>query len=338
MLPDLCLAPYEVRDLAPDEPLCAPADWRVKTSWFGGETLVRPVEFEGDKCTLVARHQGQRDAPLLRLNTSHRATRLLGNDELIQNDIRHSQFERRLAFDENGCLVKATGQTRALLHLHFTGQTFWINDREERFRFVWRGARREHRFNDKWRARATDNYIEREIGEMLADSDGDCAFAWTWLHRSHGERQSLLYSVARGSIDEVKALLRAICLEGARELPDADWHLLLDIAAGAGTEYYAGGASEIVNHSFLSGDHQTRRLSPRQVRLATLVLQHFELWRNWNAQIYTLVQERWRYGDGYWQIPFSAPTAHQRLEAQLQIRDFLRDKVTPTELAELMPR
>ncbi len=38
---------------------------------------------------------------------------------------------------------------------------------------------------------------------------------------------------------------------------------------------------------------------------------------------------------GHW-IPLPLPTAHQILEAQLQLREFLRDKVTPAELAELM--
>ncbi len=332
------LLPHEVGDLAPDVPLCAPAEWRVKTSWLGGEFLVRAVEFRSDKRTLVARHQGQIGAPLLRLNTSHLATRLLGNDELIQNDLRHNQFERRLAFDEYGRLVKEIGQTRAWLHLNFTGQTFWMNNAEEQFRFVWRGFDREHRFDEKRRAQMTDAQIECEIGQMLSDEKSDCAFARTWLVSSEREREQSLYCAGRGSLSEIEALLRAVCVCGAGELPGANWRLMLNVAVGAGTAYYAGGAGEMLHRSYLSNDEDSGPLSPVQVRLATLVLQHFELWRNWNAQTYTLVREQWRGGNGYWRIPFSAPSMHDSLEARLLLRDWLQGKVSSTELDELMPR
>ena len=335
-LPELRLLPHEVGDLTPDHALCAPADWRVKTSWLGGEILVRVVEFTDDKRTLVARQQGKRGAPLLRLNVSHHAVISDESDDLIRNDLHQNQFERRLAFDADGRLVTAIEQTHALLHINFMGDTSWVNDWKEQFPFVWRGFEPKHRCDAKWRARTSDAQIEREIGERLADAACDCAFAWTWLHSSERQREGLLFTLARGSLDEVEALLRAVCVQGAQQLSGAGWHLLLDIAAGAGTEYYAGGATEILHHSHLSDDADMRRLSPQQVRLATLILRHFELWRNWNAQTYTLVQERWHYGNGYWQIPFSAPSMHDVLEARLQLRDWLRGKVSDDEIGELL--
>ena len=38
----------------------------------------------------------------------------------------------------------------------------------------------------------------------------------------------------------------------------------------------------------------------------------------------------------YYVVAVPNPTAHEQPEAQLQLRDFLRDKVTPDELAALM--
>lgn len=35
-------------------------------------------------------------------------------------------------------------------------------------------------------------------------------------------------------------------------------------------------------------------------------------------------------------LSFPAPTYHERIEAQLQLHEWLRDKVSPTELAELI--
>ena len=338
MLPHLRLLPHEVGDLKPEHALCAPADWRVKTLWFGGEYLARAVEFESDQRTLVARQQGRTGAPLLRLNTSHLSTRLLENDELILNDIRQNQFERRLAFDQNGRLVEAIEQTQALLHLDWRGQTYWVNGSEERFRFVWRGFDRKHCFDEKWRAGATDARIESDIATMLADKKSDCAFAWNWLDLSARERELSLYTVGRGSLAEVEALLRAVCMGEASELEGANWRLMLNVAVGAGTEYYASGASEILLRSYLRNDEDTAQLSRGQIRMAVLILQHFELWRNWDAQTYTLVQERWESGGGghFWQIPFSAPSMHDLLEARLLLRDFLRDQVSPDEISELI--
>ena len=336
MLPEMCLLPHEVGDLVPGESLCAPANWRVKTLWLGGEYLVRAVEFKGDKRTLVARQQGRREAPLLRLNVSDLAVTLAGGDDLIVNDLRMNQFERRLAFDASGRLIKTIGQTQALLLVNFMGETFWANDAGARFRFVWRGFDRQHRFDEKWRAHATDARIEAEIGEMLACKTSDCAYAWRWLQLGSRARQASLYGVARGSLAQVEALLRAVCVSGAHELSGTNWRLRLNVAVGAGTEFYAGGATEIVRRSNLSCDEDYAQLSPQQFRLAEFILRYFELWRNWDAQIYTLVQEQWRHDSGCWEIPFSSPSMHDLLEARLLLRDWLQGKISPAELSELL--
>lgn len=332
-LPDLCIAPHEARDLAPAQPLCAPADWRVKTQWGGDYYLVRAVEFQFDEREVVAHNQHRGDAPLLRLNIS----KLAADENLIVNDIRRGQFERRLAFDSGGSLVVAPGEAEAILRISCFGETLWTSLQDEQIRFVWQGEAPKFRFGEKWRRLTTDAQIERDIGQMLADDASDCAFAWTWLHGSARQREQSLYRIGCGSLDEVETLLRAICVNGARELIGAGWRLSLNLGVGVGaaTEFYAGGTTEMARGSYLKNDDDTRPLAPSQVRLVELVLRHFELWRNWRAQTYTVIQELWK-ASGYWLIPFAAPSMHEVLEARLLLRDFLRDKVSPDEVRELL--
>lgn len=332
MLPELCLSAHEIGDFAPGQPLYAPADWRVKTQWLGGDYLARAVEFEDDWRVIVARSQARRDAPLLRIDLSHLAV----TDDLIVNQIRTGEFEGRLAFDANGRLVAARDQIDSTLILSRFGETFWKTREDEKFLFAWMGVDSNHRFDEKWRRQTDDAQIERDIGQMLADSTSDCAFAWTWLHRSARQRNALIYFVGRGSLDEVEALVRAVCVSGAHESQGANWRLLLNIGIGAGTEFYPSGATEIARHSYLRNDDDARPLAPNQVRLVELILRHFELWRNWRAQTYTIVQELWRDDSCHWLILFAAPSMHDVLEARLLLRDFLRDQVSAGEMRELL--
>ena len=71
-------------------------------------------------------------------------------------------------------------------------------------------------------------------------------------------------------------------------------------------------------------------------RLLQLSLEYFPPSLSGDYTETTIFQSIWSYNYESWQIPVFAPTMHERLEAQLQLRDWLRDKVSPTELAELM--
>ena len=333
MLPDLCFLPHETDDLAPAQPLCAPAAWRVKTRLMGGDYLARAVEFETDWRRVVARGQGRQGAPLLRLNIQNEAA----TDSLIAETLRGGLFERQLVFDAGGRLIGAPAQAYAVLHITSMGETFWMTSRQnEPFRFVWRGVHFKHCFDEKWRLNTSDAQIEVEIGQMLADDTCDCAFAWKWLHLNQRERDKITYRVARGSLDEVEMLLRAVGVSGAPNWQDAPWRLSVNVGTGAGTEFYAGGAAEIARGSCLQNDAETRALTPIQTRLIELVLCHFELWRDWRAQTYTVVRELWIEDDCRWEIPLRAPSMHEVVEARLLLRDWLRGQVAPDELAELM--
>ena len=337
MLPDLCFAPYDAGDLALSEPLCAPATWRVQTrDGKGGDFyLVRVVALRIGWCELVARHQFAPDAPLLRLDVLQQDA----SEETILKDIRLGRFERRLCFGDDARLARAPDAWHALLRINGAGETFWALDDElenEVCRFVWSGVDLQHRFDLEWRLRTPDAQIAGEIGEMLADNASDCAFAWTWLHLSARQREQMTFVVARGSLDEIEPLLRAVCQLETGENQDGAWQLNVNIGIGAATEFYADGATEIARRSYLIGAEQSHALSPRQTRLLEIVVAHFELWRNWRAQKYTLVQELYLAGKCGWQISFGAPSMHERLEARLLLRAWLQGKVSSTEARQLL--
>ena len=100
--------------------------------------------------------------------------------------------------------------------------------------------------------------------------------------------------------------------------------------ANAGTDSAIRGHVETDDSSFV--------LHPRLERLAELIFSHFGVSCN-DAFIESQMA---RYGYGvrhnltHYVVPIPAATAHEQLEAHLQLREFLSDKVTSDELAALM--
>jgi len=85
-------------------------------------------------------------------------------------------------------------------------------------------------------------------------------------------------------------------------------------------------------------DESSFVLLSRLHRLAELIFSHFGI----NCDDEFIKSQINTHGYGarhnltYYVVAVPNPTAHERLEAQLHLRDFLRDKVSPDELAELM--
>ena len=79
-------------------------------------------------------------------------------------------------------------------------------------------------------------------------------------------------------------------------------------------------------------------LHPRLQRLAELIFAHFGVSCDDEFVKSQTATHSERRAQTRYTIVVPIATAHERLEAQLQLRDFLRDKVSPVELAELMPQ
>ena len=340
-LPDLCLAPHEAGDLAPGEPPCAPAEMRVRIwKWrCGGNYLLRRV-----KTTIapqwVARRQSCADAPLLRLVCPPRGqrsflfSRFWSPRAEMRKTIRafkRGNFNRVIYFDGQIQLATEPENWRYALHIQSDGSPVWHSHDGAIAAFHWSDS--HPKITDVVRFNATDSEIESELSKMLEGANCDCAGALDWLALSRQEKDRQIYRVRRGTLDEFKALLRAMIWSESAGDEAKIWML-----------YFSSGTLEVglndgiaLDSLFISGRKETLP-SPRHKRLLELARREFGL-----HYALDLVRRRSPVSQVAWndyvlELKISVPTAHEQLEARLHLRDWLRNKVSSTELAELMPQ
>ncbi len=333
-LPDLCIAPYEMGALAPDEPRCAPATYRVWV-WsllWGGYYLVRRVQTAKKESLLVARREKSSDSPLLQLvsDESNAASRL-----------RKGLFYRTLYFDGEGHLISSLGAWHSYLLL-WPELPRWISELRPKSEFfqVWKGPgfRRRlfsyglrQRIFSYWWATVPDSQIEREVTEMLQDVEGECAVARRWVQMTERERVSYFCRVWRGTLWECEQLLYAILWSDPTWSDNLNWWiwmLYMDCST----------SDDIVRLSEIANDDGTHTLSPRLRRLLEIVVEGFGLHRNLEltnkGKHYHYRIMNW--SGAYWTIDVPIPTQHERLEARLHLRDWLQEKVAPEEIPALL--
>ena len=106
---------------------------------------------------------------------------------------------------------------------------------------------------------------------------------------------------------------------------------------GFNTRLAATGMSSAI-HGNVAADNSSFTLLARLGRLAELIFSHFGV--SCNDEFIKSQMADYGYGTRHnlthYIVPVPVATAHEQLEAQLELRAFLRDKVTPAELAALM--
>ena len=338
-LPDLCLLPHEVGDLAPGEPLCAPATHRLTSKKHPQYIyLVRRVRMENDpKHIWMARRESVPDAPLLR---EERSTSDL--KQLFANLMR-GKLERRLFFDRELRLA-ATRDWHFSLRLNEAIDTSWQFSADRKIhldsafryysRFRWPRLANGEPLSRRWCAEVSDAQLEKEVAEILRAPDSDGAFTFRWLQLSKREREALLFSGTRENFERFEQMLRWILQSDDRWSGDFKWTWVinLDLHFEGSFNY----AEAVASFSEIHGDTGQFSLSARLSRLLQLAVEHFAPSFNKAFTKTSVFQAIWSRDYSEWHIPVVAPTAHERLEAQFQLRAFLRDKVSSTELAELM--
>ena len=329
-LPDLCLLPHEVGDLPLGEPLCAPADERVRvthTIW-GGDYLVRQILIGNGHIEFVARREIL-EAPLLYLP-------FLESAELLSVALNKGNFERCLYFDRDYNLVSSCASWHFCLKINSSGHSDWISRDGQKGRFKWmKPPLYYERLSANWRIEATNKQIERDIHSMLNDCESDCAFALRWIQLCKDEQNALLFKVEKGTLESCRNLLRdALWSDTFFNSDSWEWTVdLSDIGAHPIEEVMLGNA---LNASFIENTNYNYDLSLRQRRLLELVIKDFQLHHNRELGAKYLVQQIWKFDGWEWTFVIPKPSAHEQLEAHLNLRNFLHDKVTPAELAELM--
>lgn len=181
-LPELCLSPHEVGDLAFDEPLCAPATSRVHARhWLATSFYnARWIRLASGKFDLVARHETP-DAPLMRFAFGRMDNAPPRKPDLAEM-IGRGDYMRCLFFGADQKLIETRGNWAGELILSPDGRSCWCAPGGEIAPFRWHDLKPNRELPRWWRASATDAQIEAAVRTMLRDETSDCAFSWTWLH------------------------------------------------------------------------------------------------------------------------------------------------------------
>lgn len=327
-LPDLCLLPHEAGDLAPDEPLCAPATARF---FLKGGYLMRPyISTEGEK-KMAVRKEAE-GAPLLKFWSELSAA-------TFESEMKQYQFHRTLYFDADCRLLSSRTPWQFCLATGGSDGMNWMLPNGEFAHFFWQSTRNPLQvFQEHWDSLKSDAWIEREILEQLNDPDSDCSFAWSWVQLSPQERHIALFEIDNEALEKCRGLLRA-ALWSDSELKINGFlrwriRLLHDNSLLVKPRIH-----EMLNRSCMEDQFALYHLSSRQSRLLQLIIENFGLHHanKFRQRYFSSVMSLHRDSKENWEVDVYAPTMHQILEARLNLRDFLRDKVSPAELAELMP-
>ena len=326
MLPNLCLLPHEAGDLDAGEPLCAPATARL--DFMGEAYLARPVRFRDGRVDAVRKEAD--GAPLLWFSFEPLA-------RTFERAMDKGRFYRSLFFDSNYRLMSARAPWQFRLVIHDSGEVHWHLPDGANARFKWKNSGlRARRLPSDWRRQTRDKQIEAEIQAMLANSRSDCAFAVRWIQMSQREQDALLFATTNGTLDECREVIRAVLWSDFDLKFDSSWSWNILLSAIESRTVDPISPAEIAVQSTLEDDFALFSLSPRQSRLLRLIFENFGL--HFTAQFKNnyLKSALCREQSAQWNIKVLAPSAHERLEAQLRLRDWLRDKVSPDELAALM--
>ena len=336
MLPELCLAPHEVGDLAPGEPLCAPADARIRveTGARRGNYLIRRLQGNNGWIPVAIR----REAPTSPLIYVHQDERL--PDLEIAKKIRQGKIDRLLYFNSDYRLATSRHAWSFWMGIYDDekGAANWQLRQGGIVNLRHRNEGSPGRFSLYWKFDTPDEEIERDISRMLSDENSHFSFANRWESLGYREKQRSLTQFARGDMNELKSRLSALIWSFDECDPDVEWRWTLRLGMRREHESDSNYLDEIVCESKLASKSGKYQLSAFQCELLKATLSHLFPRRNAELEDLLKFHNIWQGHGRLSPLPFVIPvaTAHERLEARLQLREFLRAQVSPAEFGELM--
>lgn len=324
-LPDLCLLPHEAGDLAPGELLCAPAIARVKLG-DGRHYLGRRSNSRVHQAELLVRREASSLAPLMRFWADNCKI------EQINEELKQGAFRRLLLFDADVRLMRSTDKWHYSLEMFGRGNwSNWRNFSNHRSVFQWQEISTET--SALWWAALEDDEVERRLKTMLNDEDSGFSFAHRWLGLREADKQKL---VILNSREEMRFLSKLLCAASGKNLLLSTetgwiWFVSLHPLVFETATFVAP-----ITRGWIATKSGRTDFSLNQKKLLDIISANFELRINRELAIKCIKGHMSKKAGMHFMVPVRAPSAHELLEFQLLLRDFLRDKVTPAELAGLM--
>lgn len=334
-LPDFEFQPYEASELSSDEPLCAPATSRFEVSGWVRRTvyLARIAEHRwGYPCVWLKRHEP--NAPVLVV-----ADVLNQETKTLVRCVRERKWRRTVAFDSHFKLAAQRSDVfvdlRIQQHLFFYSTSWKIKEKQSHeFIFV---DRFEDVFNRGRGGQLGAKYLEHRVNEDLKNPDSGCAFALRWMKMDTREKMNWLCRTRQGTLDEMEEILGWVALNDERiwkEWEPLIWNLKFHRSQSFCLSMQSSFPLHIVGDNMIIGGLRVP-LNPNQERLLRIIGDYFRCSRVKVGRDHPPL----RLTSTFIAIPeifISSPSAHERLEARLRLREWLADKVAPEEIPALL--
>lgn len=183
-----------------------------------------------------------------------------------------------------------------------------------------------------WLLRASNDEIRAQTRILLQDPKSDCQFALSWLFLDEDERNDIALCASNGSYAELIQVLRWVTLAHCFEAIDNYTHLNLYIDRCEDKTYkYSDDDIELFGENW-----EDLKISDLAFKCFRFICRYFCPAYKKELAHYTAIQEELRDQTFRQFVYFSTPNYHEHLEAKLHLRDWLRDKVSSAEIAELM--
>ena len=316
-LPDIALSDLEMEDVYDGAPSVAPAAARFRV---GNEWVLARKDYDQFGDNLLIMCLDKRDSPkITAVYASYYNVPPLTFDN-PETFLPNMNWRRKLS-----CKV---GSLDLTLWVFEKGASWSLSSDEGFGRWEF-----PNEITLDWLLQISDDEIRAQTQPLLADAESDCHFAFRWLQMSARERNQTLFTTSRETLGHCEQVLQWIMQSQEDWGRETVLTWFIDLNPRCENLKYA---QAVTRDSELYSETHKLFFSARQSRLLELAVEYFNPRFNESLKEKTIVRDFRGGNASHWKVPIFTPTAHQRLEAQLQLRDFLRDKVSSTELAELM--
>lgn len=191
-------------------------------------------------------------------------------------------------------------------------------------------------YGDDWAPQEWANFPLNIAGDFIKtlvhDSQSQCGFAFQWINNDWPSRYRMFLATHRGSLDQCeKALIQVAYVFAAQKQNEGRglWTVKVDQSDADPTNPFLW--SQIKRDFELRFDGEAIEFSDEQIQLLRIIHCYFMLFYR---QRVSLSQNK--AGEIEWRFEVPSSSQHERMEAHLQLREWLQGKVAPEEIAGLV--
>ena len=330
-LPDFALGPLELEECAEDEPAIAPASARVRVGedWY----LLRGASVDYYTSCVFLRLDAP-DAPIV-VGHCYDMDGMDVDEKLKEMQRCPQEILQKLFWHRRVDSGRKSVLNLPLKLRLYTNEAEWEVKLDVDGNFS--TAPWEFSCSAEWLLRASNQEVLSQVQEHLQDDMGDCAFALRWIDLADEEKSIESTSLKNGNWDDLATVLRCIAWEcyadDLRE--DSEWEVSIEIADDAPESKWDECEVDDV-FSMRTGDELDYAFSSEAARCLEILHSEYRPCYRQALLVYSAVKDVVDHGCFRRSFAVALPTQHERLEAHLRLREWLRGKVAPEEIPALL--